>query len=56
MILNIENNKVEIGFSNYLEVELLNDSDFVKVGVFVFIGFGLRIVRINNFFVDLKLN
>ncbi|HCX3092645.1 TPA: phosphoglycerate dehydrogenase [Staphylococcus aureus] len=79
--LNIENNKAETGFSNYLEVELSNDSDSVKVGasVFtgfsnylevelsndsdsvkvgasVFTGFGPRIVRINNFSVDLKPN
>ncbi len=31
--LNIENNKAETGFSNYLEVELSNDSDSVKVGI-----------------------
>ncbi|HDD7640876.1 TPA: phosphoglycerate dehydrogenase [Staphylococcus aureus] len=54
--LNIENNKAETGFSNYLEVELSNDSDSVKVGASVFTGFGQRIVRINNFSVDLKPN
>lgn len=54
--LNIENNKAETGFSNYLEVELSNDSDSVKVGASVFTGFGPRIVRINNFSVDLKPN
>ncbi|WP_256083316.1 hypothetical protein [Staphylococcus aureus] len=35
MTLNIENNKAETGFSNYLEVELSNDSDSVKVGALV---------------------
>lgn len=53
---NIENNKTETGFSNYLEVELINDTDIVKVGASVFAGFGPRIVRINNFSVDLKPN
>lgn len=46
----------QTGFSNYLEVELSNDSDSVKVGASVFTGFGPRIVRINNFSVDLKPN
>ncbi len=52
--LNIENNKAETGFSNYLEVELSNDSDSVKVGASVFTGFSK--FRINNFSVDLKPN
>ena len=44
--LNIENNKAETGFSNYLEVELSNDSDSVKVGASVFTGFSQELLEL----------
>ncbi|PTI14478.1 phosphoglycerate dehydrogenase [Staphylococcus warneri] len=52
----IEKNKNESGFSNYIELSLSNDKDTIKIGGTVLSGFGPRIVRINNFSLDFKPN
>lgn len=53
---NIEKNKNDSGFSNYIELSLSNDKDSIKIGGTVLAGFGPRIVRINNFSLDFKPN
>ncbi|MCS4485333.1 phosphoglycerate dehydrogenase [Staphylococcus americanisciuri] len=50
----IEKNKNKQGFSNYIEVELINKDDRIKIGTTVLNGFGPRIVRINDYAVDFK--
>lgn len=50
----IEKTKNKQGFSNYIEVELINKEDRVKIGTTVLNGFGPRIVRINDYAVDFK--
>ncbi|MEQ5989180.1 ACT domain-containing protein [Staphylococcus saccharolyticus] len=53
---NIEKQKKHSSFSNYIELELSNDNDQIKIGATVLAGFGPRIVRINNFSLDFKSN
>lgn len=50
----IEKTKKKKGFSNYIELELINKGDVVKIGATVLNGFGPRIVRINDYPVDFK--
>lgn len=50
----IEKTKRKKGFSNYIELELINKGDRVKIGTTVLNGFGPRIVRINDYPVDFK--
>ncbi|MGV3275163.1 phosphoglycerate dehydrogenase [Staphylococcus sp. 11261D007BR] len=50
----IEKTKKKQGFSNYIELELINKEDVVKIGATVLNGFGPRIVRINDYPVDFK--
>ncbi|QLK86265.1 phosphoglycerate dehydrogenase [Staphylococcus sp. 17KM0847] len=50
----IEKSKKKKGFSNYIEIELINKGDRVKIGATVLNGFGPRIVRINDYPVDFK--
>ncbi|ARJ50013.1 phosphoglycerate dehydrogenase [Staphylococcus lutrae] len=50
----IEKTKKKKGFSNYIELELINKNDVVKIGATVLNGFGPRIVRINDYPVDFK--
>ncbi|MFB9860542.1 phosphoglycerate dehydrogenase [Salinicoccus siamensis] len=42
------------GYSNYLEVELLNGEESLTLGASVLNGYGERIVKINDFQVDIK--
>ena len=53
---NIEKQKKHSSFSNYIELELSNDNNQIKIGATVLAGFGPRIVRINNFSLDFKPN
>lgn len=53
---NIEKQKKHSGFSSYIELELVNDQDKIKIGATVFAGFGPRIVRINDYSLDFKPN
>lgn len=53
---NIEKQKKHSDFSSYIELELKNDKDQIKIGATVLAGFGPRIVRINNFSLDFKPN
>ncbi|UXR68856.1 MULTISPECIES: phosphoglycerate dehydrogenase [unclassified Staphylococcus] len=50
----IEKTKGVQGFSNYIEVELINKEDRAKIGMTVLSGFGPRIVRIDDYAVDFK--
>lgn len=50
----IEKTKKKKGFSNYIELELINKADSLKIGATVLNGFGPRIVRINDYPVDFK--
>lgn len=50
----IEKTKSKKGFSNYIELELINKADSIKIGATVLNGFGPRIVRINQYPVDFK--
>lgn len=50
----IEKTKSKKGFSNYIELELINKGDTVKIGATVLNGFGPRIVRINDYPVDFR--
>ncbi|UXR79132.1 MULTISPECIES: phosphoglycerate dehydrogenase [unclassified Staphylococcus] len=50
----IEKTKGIQGFSNYIEVELINKDQRAKIGMTVLNGFGPRIVRINDYAVDFK--
>lgn len=50
----IEKTKKKKGFSNYIEIELINKENSVKLGATVLNGFGPRIVRINDYPVDFK--
>ena len=50
----IEKTKSKKGFSNYIELELINKGDKIKIGATVLNGFGPRIVRINDYPVDFK--
>ncbi|MBI5974250.1 phosphoglycerate dehydrogenase [Staphylococcus canis] len=50
----LEKNKKKKGFSNYIELELINKDDIVKLGATVLNGFGPRIVRINDYPIDFK--
>lgn len=50
----IEKNSKKYGFSNYIELELINKEHSVKIGSTVLNGYGPRIVRINDYPVDFK--
>src|SRR5699024_1269050 len=50
----IEKNSKKYGFSNYIELELINKEHSVKIGSSVLNGYGPRIVRINDYAVDCK--
>ncbi|PTE68010.1 phosphoglycerate dehydrogenase [Staphylococcus devriesei] len=53
---NIEKQASQGAFSNYIQVDLTNDTEEVKIGCTVISGFGARIVRINDYSVDFKPN
>lgn len=42
------------GFSNYIELTLINKDTQIKIGATVLNGYGPRIVRINDYPVDFK--
>ncbi|MCG3411989.1 phosphoglycerate dehydrogenase [Staphylococcus massiliensis] len=50
----IEKDSKKRGFSNYIELELVNDDESVKIGATVLNGYGPRIVRINDYPLDFK--
>lgn len=50
----IEKNSKKYGFSNYIELELINKEHTIKIGATVLNGYGPRIVRINDYPVDFK--
>ena len=45
---NIEKNTKHRGFSNYIELTLINKDTQIKIGATVLNGYGPRIVRIND--------
>ncbi|WP_081333071.1 NAD(P)-dependent oxidoreductase, partial [Staphylococcus caeli] len=51
---NIEKNTKHRGFSNYIELTLINKDTQIKIGATVLNGYGPRIVRINDYPVDFK--
>lgn len=51
---NIEKNSKHRGFSNYVELTLVNQDTQIKIGSTVLNGYGTRIVRINEYPVDFK--
>ncbi|MCG7338437.1 phosphoglycerate dehydrogenase [Staphylococcus sp. ACRSN] len=51
---NIEKNAKHRGFSNYIELTLINKDTEIKIGATVLNGYGPRIVRINDYPVDFK--
>lgn len=51
---NIEKNAKNGGFSNYIELTLINKDKQIKIGATVLNGYGPRIVRINDYPVDFK--
>ncbi|RIP34060.1 phosphoglycerate dehydrogenase [Staphylococcus gallinarum] len=51
---NIEKNAKHRGFSNYIELTLINKDTQIKIGATVLNGYGPRIVRINDYPVDFK--
>ncbi|WP_251519814.1 MULTISPECIES: phosphoglycerate dehydrogenase [Staphylococcus] len=51
---NIEKNSKHRGFSNYVELTLVNQDTQIKIGATVLNGYGTRIVRINEYPVDFK--
>lgn len=51
---NIEKNTKHRGFSNYIELTLINKDKQIKIGATVLNGYGPRIVRINDYPVDFK--
>lgn len=42
------------GYTNYLEVELLNDNEHVTLGASTIPGYGERLVKINNYPIDFR--
>lgn len=51
---NIEKDTKHRGFSNYIELTLINKDTQIKIGATVLNGYGPRIVRINEYPVDFK--
>ncbi|MEQ7791241.1 phosphoglycerate dehydrogenase [Staphylococcus nepalensis] len=51
---NIEKDTKHRGFSNYIELTLINKDTQIKIGATVLNGYGPRIVRINDYPVDFK--
>src|SRR5699024_11049741 len=51
---NIEKDTKHLGFSNYIELTLINKDTQIKIGATVLNGYGPRIVRINEYPVDFK--
>ncbi|MDH9160840.1 phosphoglycerate dehydrogenase [Staphylococcus succinus] len=51
---NIEKNTKHRGFSNYIELTLINKDTKITIGATVLNGYGPRIVRINDYPVDFK--
>ena len=51
---NIEKDTKHRGFSNYIELTLINKDTQIKIGATVLSGYGPRIVRINEYPVDFK--
>lgn len=50
----IEKNSKKHGFSNYIELELINKEHSIRIGSTVLNGYGPRIVKINDYPVDFK--
>lgn len=51
---NVQRNAANKGFSNYMELNLSAGDHLVKIGATVLNGYGERIVKINNYQVDVK--
>ncbi|MEK5521986.1 phosphoglycerate dehydrogenase [Heyndrickxia sporothermodurans] len=51
---NIEKNAPNKGFSNYMELSLSKGNEIVVIGGTVLNGYGTRIVKINNYRIDVK--
>ncbi|WP_411843237.1 phosphoglycerate dehydrogenase [Salinicoccus sp. HZC-1] len=54
VVYKVEKNGKAHGYSNYLETELINDDETLVLGASVLDGYGERIVKINDFQVDIK--
>ncbi|TCP28938.1 D-3-phosphoglycerate dehydrogenase [Scopulibacillus darangshiensis] len=54
LVYNVQKNAKRKGFSNYMELTLINGGESVNIGATVLNGYGPRIVTINGYRVDLK--
>lgn len=54
VVYKVEKNGKAHGYSNYLETELINEDETLVLGASVLDGYGERIVKINEFQVDIK--
>ncbi|MCK1975753.1 phosphoglycerate dehydrogenase [Jeotgalicoccus huakuii] len=51
---NVEKNPKADGYTNYLEVELINDKEHVTIGSSSIPGYGERLVKLNQYPIDFK--
>jgi D-3-phosphoglycerate dehydrogenase len=51
---NVVKNATNNGFANYMELSVSNNSETAKIGATVLNGYGARILRINEYRIDVK--